>query len=150
MKMDLFLEAAIDPHFGAPGVVRVTPGENLTVIVGQGGNCFNWDGTHDGNHLCVSKRLPAVPNGGILTGIPEGAMFLLRMGNPAHSSLWFFAAGGSTNGCHHCDKMLGDSGMFMKNKDCGASRACIFYAGPGQGMGVQAKSGSSFLAYVFY
>ena len=92
----------------------------------------------------------AVPNGGILTGIPEGAMFLLRMGNPTQSSLWFFAAGGSTNGCHHCERMLGDSGMFQKNKNCGASRACIFYAGPGQGMGVQAKSGTSFLAYVFY
>ena len=92
----------------------------------------------------------AVPNGGILTGIPEGAMFLLRMGNPNQSSMWFFAAGGSTNACHHCTRMLGSASLFGKNKNCGASAACVFYAGPGQGMGVQAKSGYGFLAYVFY
>jgi hypothetical protein len=54
----------------AGGVVAVTPGESLTVVVGQGGNCFNWAGSTDARKLCgewgtfTPGEMAAFPDGG--------------------------------------------------------------------------------------
>ena len=83
-----------------------------------------------------------VPPGQRVSGFPEGIIFILAMGHPQKSAMYFAAAGASTDGCHYCSLMVGSSSDYGQGSSCGASYGCLYYAGPGKGMGVKAQSGS--------
>ena len=81
-----------------------------------------------------------VPAGQRVSGFPEGVLFILNIGNPQHSAMYFAAAGATTNGCHYCSLMVGSSASFGQGSSCSATYGCLYYAGPGKGMGVKAQS----------
>ena len=85
---------------------------------------------------------------GILHGVPEGVIFIVRSGNPADSAMYFAAWGGMTNACSFCRKIGEDNGEFGEGFSCGAAKACLYYAGPERGLSVRATAGHGFIVYV--
>ena len=93
-------------------------------------------------------RVGEVEPGGTLNGIPEGVIFILRNGNPSSSAMYFAAWGGGVKQCNYCTKAAGGA-EFGEGFNCGASSACLFFAGSdhGGGLSVRAMPDHSFVVY---